>query len=51
MYFNLIWWPSDNLIVLDFILFQDCAFNKLLSDTALRVSFQGVMRVKNTRYK
>ena len=24
---------------------QDCAFNKLKSDTALKVSFQGVMRV------
>ena len=27
------------------ILFQDCAFNKLQSDSALRVSFQGIMRV------
>lgn len=31
--------------MLDFILFQDCSFNKLLSDTALKVSFQGTMRV------
>ena len=28
-----------------FFFFQDCAFNKSKSDTALRVSFQGVMRV------
>ena len=27
------------------ILFQDCSFNKLQSDTALKVSFQGNMRV------
>ena len=27
------------------ILFQDCAFNKLQSNSALRVSFQGNMRV------
>ena len=27
------------------ILFQDCSFNKLQSDTALKVSFQGIMRV------
>ena len=27
------------------ILFQDCAFNKLQSNSALRVSFQGSMRV------
>ena len=27
------------------ILFQDCAFNKLKSNSALRVSFQGNMRV------
>ena len=32
---------ADILIVF----FQDCAFNKLKSDTALKVSFQGVMRV------
>ena len=32
----------DILIV---FFFQDCAFNKLRSDTALKVSFQGVMRV------
>ena len=45
MYFYLIQWPSHNLIVLDFILLQDCSFNKLLSDAALKVSFQGTMRV------
>ena len=28
-----------------FFFFQDCAFNKLKSDTTLKVSFQGVMRV------
>ena len=28
-----------------FLFFQDCAFNKLKSDTALKVSFQGTMRV------
>ena len=28
------------------ILFQDCAFNKLQSNSALRVSFQGNMRVQ-----
>ena len=28
-----------------FIFFQECAFNKVKSDTALKVSFQGVMRV------
>ena len=28
-----------------FVYFQDCAFNKLKSDTALKVSFQGTMRV------
>ena len=27
------------------IFFQDCAFNKFKSDSALKVSFQGVMRV------
>ena len=26
------------------MLFQDCSFNKLKSDTALKVSFQGIMR-------
>ena len=31
--------------ILIYIFFQDCAFNKLRSDTALKVSFQGVMRV------
>ena len=29
------------------ILFQDCAFNKLQSNSALRVSFQGNMRVSD----
>ena len=27
------------------LLFQDCSFNKLQSDTAIKVSFQGNMRV------
>ena len=31
--------------ILIFFFFQDCAFNKLKSDTWLNVSFQGVMRV------
>ena len=31
--------------LLYFLLFQDCSFNKLQSDTAIKVSFQGVMRV------
>ena len=34
-----------------FFLFQDCAFNKLQSNSALRVSFQGNMRVYGTGYK
>ena len=33
------------------ILFQDCAFNKLQSNSALRVSFQGNMRVEGTSSK
>ena len=37
--------------MLDFILFQDCSFNKLLSDTALKVSFQGTMRVYGSGVK
>ena len=37
---------ADILIVFFFFFFfQDCAFNKFKSDTALQVSFQGVMRV------
>ena len=28
-----------------FISFKDCLFNKLQSDTAIKVSFQGIMRV------
>ena len=40
---------TDILIVVFVCLFvcffQDCAFNKLKSDTALKISFQGVMRV------
>ena len=32
-------------------LFQDCSFNKLQSDTALRVSFQGNMRVQGSGAK
>ena len=34
-----------------FISFQDCLFNKLQSDTAIKVSFQGVMRVMGTSSK
>ena len=30
------------------LLLQDCSFNKLQSDTAIKVSFQGVMRVDGT---
>ena len=37
--------------MLDFILFQDCSFNKLLSGTALKVSFQGTMRVDGSGAK
>ena len=33
------------------ILFQDCAFNKLQSNSALRVSFQGNMTVEGTSFK
>ena len=33
------------------LLFQDCAFNKLQSNSALRVSFQGNMRVEGTSSK
>ena len=45
---------ADILIVFSFsflFFFQDCAFNKLKSDTALKVSFQGVMRVQGTSSK
>ena len=31
-----------------FRLFQDCSFNKLQSDTAIKVSFQGNMRVSGS---
>ena len=34
-----------NTNLFHFLLFQDCSFNKLQSDTAIKVSFQGVMRV------
>ena len=34
-----------------FRLFQDCPFNKLQSDTAIKVSFQGIMRVQGTSNK
>jgi len=34
-----------------FRLFQDCSFNKLQSDTAIKVSFQGNMRVQGTSSK
>ena len=30
------------------LFFQDCSFNKLRTDTALKVSFQGIMRVAGT---
>ena len=33
------------------ILFQECSFNKLQSDTALKVSFQGNMRVQGSGAK
>ena len=33
------------------LLFQECAFNKLRSNSALRVSFQGNMRVQGVSYK
>ena len=32
-----------------FRLFQDCSFNKLQSDTAIKVSFQGNMRVSGSK--
>ena len=38
-------YQSCSLINLFFFSFQDCAFKKLKSDTALRVSFHGTMRV------
>ena len=38
-----------NMILL--VLFQDCSFNKLQSDTAIKVSFQGVMRVYGSSSK
>ena len=34
-----------------FVLFQDCSFNKLQSDTAIKVSFQGNMRVSGSSNK
>ena len=34
-----------------FRLFQDCSFNKLQSNTAIKVSFQGNMRVQGTSSK
>ena len=33
-------------ILLVFCLLQECTFNKLTSDTSLKVSFQGNMRVR-----
>ena len=33
------------------VFIQDCSFNKLQSDTALKVSFQGVMRVYGSGIK
>jgi len=38
--------PDLNLLY--FCLFQDCSFNKLQSDTAIKVSFQGIMRVSGS---
>ena len=38
---------ADISIVFFFFLFQECAFNKLKSNTALKVSFQGNMRVQS----
>ena len=35
----------DRYVLFCLILFQDCVFNKLRSNSALRVSFQGNMRV------
>ena len=37
--------PITAICLICLILFQDCAFNKLQSNSALRVSFQGNMRV------
>ena len=34
-----------------FCLFQDCSLNKLRSDTAIKVSFQGIMRVYGSSEK
>ena len=50
-YFYLIWWPWQPDILLYVILFQDCSFNKLLSNTAIKVSFQGNTRVQGTASK
>ena len=46
------WWNlfmSSDLFY--FRLFQDCSFNKLQSDTAVKVSFQGIMRVYGSSTK
>ena len=40
-----------NTDVFYFLSFQDCSFNKLQSDTAIKVSFQGIMRVRSTSSK
>ena len=42
---------SDNLSMFRLILFQDCSFKKLLSDTALKVSFQGNTMVGDSGIK
>ena len=45
--FSIIKVADISIVFFFFFLFQDCAFNKLKSDTALKVSFQGNMRVQS----
>ena len=42
---NVIYFTDLKIDLFNFRLFQDCLFNKLQSDTAMIVSFQGNMRV------
>jgi len=50
---NVIWFidMKTNLSLFYFRLFQDCSFNKLKSDTAIKVSFQGNMAVSGSSAK
>ena len=42
---------DTNTSLFHFFSYQDCSFNKLQSDTAIKVSFQGNMRVRGTSSK